>query len=68
MKITHVQGSNRYLIDLEHDSLAQVADTADGRLYPPRLIHSILARGYWEEVLAPSPDQLTAVLDKVQPI
>ena len=60
MKVVAQQGESRYLIDLELDDgseRAQIADLGAGKLFPPMLIHSILARGYWEE---PQPDAPTA--------
>lgn len=42
------QGSGRYLLKVENQQ-GRILDLNENMLYPPVFIHSILARGYWEE-------------------
>lgn len=48
MEILAQQGEGRYLISLGNDQ-GQILDLNENALYPPIFIHSILARGYWED-------------------
>lgn len=49
IQIIAQQGDGRYLIDLGYEDQGQIFDINEEKLYPPINIHSILARGYWEE-------------------
>jgi len=47
MKVIAQQGDTVYLIGVGKD-LARVLDGEQNKLFPPFNVHSILARGYWE--------------------
>jgi hypothetical protein len=68
MKIIAYQGTKRYLLEvgLDHRGLpmGRVLDLGQGKLFPPFNIHSILARGYWEEYTG-SQDILDDLLSRV---
>lgn len=50
MRVVAQRGTNDFLIDLEDEERnAIVFDADDGIAYPPFVIESILARGYWED-------------------
>lgn len=40
-------GSNYFLVDLGN-SRGAIVSIEDGKVYPPRNIQAIIARGYWE--------------------
>ena len=47
-KVVAKQGNSRYLIDVGNDK-GVIVDTNTGETFKPFNIHSILARGYWNE-------------------
>lgn len=52
MKIIAHQDNRRYLAvtdENEERPLGRVIDLDQGMMFPPFNVHSILARGYWEE-------------------
>jgi hypothetical protein len=61
------QLGDRFLITVgEHDGLpvARVYDRSVGKVTPPLYLASFLARGYWEDPVAPA-DELQQALERV---
>ena len=54
MKVIAEQGNRVYLL-LVGEDMARVLDLDQGKLFPAFNVHSILARGYWEDTNVPLP-------------
>lgn len=48
MKIIAQQGHDRFLVETEQDK-GVIVDIEENKVSPPFNVHSILARGYWED-------------------
>lgn len=75
MKIIGTQGPGRYLIDVEQPrgdlAIGRILDLDRGAFYPPILVESILARGYWEPYDGPQdvlPELLKRVVNVERPV
>lgn len=75
MKISGTQGTGRYLIDVEQPrgdlAVGRILDLDRGAFYPPILVESILARGYWEPYDGPQgilPGLLKRVVNVERPV
>lgn len=60
-RVVAQQGPDRFLIELP-DGKGQIADTGDGKIWPPIAIESILARGYWEATSAIDVEDVLALV------
>ena len=65
-KVIAVRGGDDYLlVDSRSEAPEKARVLADGVLYPPFNINSILARGYWEEGSLPD-DELDALISEAE--
>lgn len=68
MKIIGTQGPGRYLVDIEQPrgdlAVGRILDANSGEFFPPILVESIVARGYWEPYDGPQ-DILPGLLKRV---
>lgn len=59
MKIVGIRGNNTLLVDVGGQQ-GIVFERDSGKAFPPFNIHSIIARGYWEEY-TPTPEDYKAL-------